>query len=252
MLTSALDQYRQQQRLTTLGLRQARRVATRGAGAVSRVVATYQVAAIALALGSTGGILAEQGIEAPATAGVTPAALLTGSAASGLLDQVETPDAFDRLILTLLADAGRTAAAVDLARRPALSGYVRSLNPPSCGRCAVLAGRVYRYSTGFLRHPRCDCLMTPTTTAIGKDLVTDPTDLIERGLIRGLSQGDREALSNGANLGKVVNIRRRAAGLTVGSSVIRRGKRLTPQGILRIASDRAQAIELLRRHGYLL
>ena len=252
MLTSALDQYRQQQRLTALGLRQARRVTPRGTGAVSRIVATYQVAAIALALGSTPEVLAEQGIEAPAVASVGSASLLTGSAATDLLERVETPAAFDRLILSLIVDAGRTAAAVDVARRPTLTGYVRSLNPPSCGRCAVLAGRVYRYSTGFLRHPRCDCLMTPTTDAIGKELITDPTDLVERGLIRGLSEGDMEALDNGADLGKVVNVRRKQAGLMVGSSVIKRGNQLTPQGVLRLASNREQAIELLRRYGYLL
>lgn len=252
MLTSAREQYRQQQRLTAAGLRQARRVAPRGTGAVSRVVATYQAAAIALAIASTPEVLAEQGIEAPPVAAVSSSALLTGSATTGLLDSVKTSDAFDRLVATLLVDAGRTAAAVDIARRPALTGYVRSLNPPSCGRCAVLAGRVYRYSTGFQRHPRCDCLMTPTTEAIGQGLVTDPTNLVERGLIRGLSQGDMVALDNGADLGQVVNVRRKSAGLRVGSSVYARGERLTPQGILATASDRTQAIDLLKQNGYLL
>lgn len=252
MLTSALEQYRQQQRLTALAVRQGRRVATRGTGAVSRVIAAYQAAAIALALGSAEKVLAEQGITAPPVASVGSAALLTGSAATALLDATDTGSAFDRLIATLVGDAGRTAAAVDIARRPAISGYVRSLNPPSCGRCAVLAGRVYRFSTGFQRHPLCDCLVTPTTEAAGKDLITDPTDLVERGLIRGLSKGDQAALDLGADLGKVVNIRRQKAGLTVGSSVIQRRGRLTPQGVLNIASDRDEAIALLRRYGYLL
>lgn len=40
-------------------------------------------------------------------------------------------------------------------------GYVRFLRPPSCSRCAVLAGRVYSHSHGFQRHPRCDCGMIP-------------------------------------------------------------------------------------------
>src|SRR5690348_18342012 len=35
------------------------------------------------------------------------------------------------------------------------------LNPPSCQRCAILAGRWYRWSQGFLRHPRCDCVNLP-------------------------------------------------------------------------------------------
>lgn len=252
MLTSAREQYRQQQRLTALAVRQARRVEPRGTTEVVRTVTAYQLAAIYLATGSTPDILAEQGIEAPATAGMSPAALLTGGGAARLVGAAETPDAFDRIIASLVQDAGRTAAAVDVARRPTLTGYVRSLNPPSCGRCAILAGRVYKYSTGFQRHPLCDCLMTPTTEAAGQDLVTDPTALVDKGLINGLSKGDIEALRLGADLGQVVNVRRKKAGLTVGSSVLRRANRLTPQGVLEVASDREQAIELLKRYGYLL
>jgi hypothetical protein len=252
MLQSALDQYRQQQRITALGLRQARKVAPTGLQAVARVIATYQVAAIALAVGSTEDVIAEQGIKAPPVAQVGAASLLTGSTATRLLEIVDTAAAFDRLVSTLIQDAGRTAAVVDIASRPALTGYVRSLNPPSCSRCAVLAGRVYRYSDGFQRHPGCDCIMSATTTGQGPFLVTDPTDLLESGQIRGLSKGDMEALDNGADLGRVVNVRRKQAGLTVGSSVYSRAGQLTPQGVLNVASDRAQAIELLRQYGYLL
>lgn len=252
MLQSALEQYRQQQRITALGLRQARKVATSGPDAVARAVITYQLASIALSTGSTDAILAEQAITAPPVAQIGSAALLTGTAITALLDSVDSPAAFDRLVASLILDAGRTATAVDIARRPALAGYVRSLNPPSCSRCAILAGRVYRYSTGFLRHPLCDCLMTPTNEAEGADLVTDPTDLLHAGQITGLSKADMTALDAGADLGKVVNIRRHAAGLSVGSSVISRAGKLTPQGVLRIASDRAHAIELLRRYGYLI
>lgn len=252
MLTSALDQYKQQQRITTAGVRQARKVATRGPDQVARVLVAYQAASIALATDATPSILAEQGIAAPPSAPIASASLLTGSAAISLVNSLETPAALDRLVASLIQDAGRTASAVDVARRPALTGYVRSLNPPSCGRCAILAGRVYRYSTGFQRHPLCDCLMTPTNEAEGRDLVTDPTDLLERGLIRGLSIGELEALDAGADLGRVVNVRRKQAGLSVGSSVITRAGRLTPQGILRVASDRTEVIDLLRRNGYLL
>lgn len=252
MLTSAREQYRQQQRLTALAVRQARRVEPRGIGEVLRTLTAYQFGSITLSIETAADILAEQGIEAPARAGISPASLLSGGGASVLINAARTPEAFDRLIASLVQDAGRTAAAVDVARRPALTGYVRSLNPPSCGRCAILAGRVYKYSTGFQRHPLCDCLMTPTTDAAGQDLITDPTDLVDRGLVNGLSKGDMFALENGADLGQVVNVRRKKAGLTVGSSVIKRAGRLTPQGVLEVASDREQAIELLKRYGYLL
>jgi hypothetical protein len=252
VLTSALEQYEQQQRLTALAVRQARRVEARGDAEVVRVLSTYQLAAVALTTGSTAAILDEQGIDAPPEGQVGAAALLTGRGASGLINSTRSAAAFDRLIASLVQDVGRTAAAVDITSRPALSGYVRSLNPPSCGRCAILAGRVYRYSTGFQRHPGCDCLMTPTTLAAGQDLVTDPTDLLANGQIRGLSKGDLAALDHGADLGQVVNVRKKQAGLTVGSSVLERAGRLTPQGILRLASTRAEQIALLKRWGYLL
>lgn len=54
-----------------------------------------------------------------------------------------------------IADIGRAVTGVGIAARPGLQGYTRFLNPPSCQRCAVLAGRTYRYSTGFRRHPQC-------------------------------------------------------------------------------------------------
>lgn len=251
MLTSSLDQYRRQQRITAQAVREARRVESRGAVAVARVVATYQLASAALALESAPHVLAEQGIAAPAEGAVSLSSLLTGPATIQMLENTADSAAIDRLVATLLLDASRTAAVVDLGRRPVLTGYVRSLNPPSCSRCAILAGRVYRYSQGFQRHPFCDCLMTPTTDAIGKDLITDPSDLVERGLIRGLSKGDLQALDAGADLGQVVNVRRRAAGLTVGSSVMRRGGRLTPQAIMQLASDRTEVVALLRKFGYI-
>lgn len=251
MLTSALEQYRQQQRINALALRQTRREAARGSDAVAKVVATYQLAAAALTFESTPAQLAEQGIDAPPVGTASLSALLTGPVTTDLLDAAADTAALERLVLTLVQDAGRTAATVDLGRRPALTGYVRSLNLPSCSRCAVLAGRVYRYSTGFQRHPQCDCLMTPTTEAVGQELTLDPTEAIKDGLIRGLSPGDIAALNTGADLGQVVNVRRRKAGLRVGSSVINRGGRLTPQGILRLATDRDEAIGLLRRYRYI-
>jgi len=58
-----------------------------------------------------------------------------------------------RIAGTQVQDTGRAAVAVGMATRPSVTGWIRMLNPPSCGRCAVLAGRRYRVSEGFLRHP---------------------------------------------------------------------------------------------------
>lgn len=57
---------------------------------------------------------------------------------------------------TQIADAGRGATSVAIAATPKVTGYVRMVNPPTCSRCAILAGRWYRYNRGFERHPRCD------------------------------------------------------------------------------------------------
>src|SRR5690606_38079226 len=69
----------------------------------------------------------------------------------------------DTLVRTIVADAGRQAAGVDIASRAGV-GWVRMLNPPSCILCASLAGRFYRWNTGFARHKGCDCVHVPTDT----------------------------------------------------------------------------------------
>lgn len=53
---------------------------------------------------------------------------------------------------TLLSDTGRQSESLAMGVRP-VGGYVRMLNPPSCSRCVVLAGRWYLKSAGFARHP---------------------------------------------------------------------------------------------------
>lgn len=251
MLSSALSQYRQQQRISVLGLTHARRISTRGSRVVARTLGAYQASSARLAIDTAPDLLIEQGIDATQTARVLPASVLSGDGAAAFFDKAATSAAFDSIVLALIQDAGRTAAAIDNTTRPAVTGYIRSLNGPTCSRCAVLAGRVYRYSQGFQRHPRCDCLMTPTNEAAGKHLVTNPATAFRNGDVRGLSKGDTEALSLGADMGQVVNVRRKEAGLTIGSSVIERAGRLTPQGILHLATDRARQLTLLRRFGYI-
>jgi hypothetical protein len=56
---------------------------------------------------------------------------------------------------TSVADTARSAVAAGMAARPHAHGYYRALRPPSCARCAILAGRFYKWNTGFKRHPRC-------------------------------------------------------------------------------------------------
>lgn len=112
---------------------------------------------------------------------------------------------------TLLSDTGRQAESLGMGVRP-VSGYVRMLNPPSCSRCVVLAGRWYRKSAGFPRHPGCDCRHIPASESVAGDLTVDPVDYFDS-----LSAAEQDAtfgkagadaIRSGADIGQVVNARR--------------------------------------------
>ena len=77
--------------------------------------------------------------------------------ASGMPTEVAWDDGLAALMLrvqTQIADASRSAVGLGITSRRDV-GYVRMLNPPSCPRCAVLAGEFYAFNRGFLRHPGC-------------------------------------------------------------------------------------------------
>lgn len=63
-------------------------------------------------------------------------------------------NSLEKLVGTVIADTARQSMGLDIYSRPGV-GYVRMLNPPSCSRCVMLAGRWYRSNKGFRRHPRC-------------------------------------------------------------------------------------------------
>lgn len=168
--------------------------------------------------------------------------------------------ALERIIATQVADAGRAAVGLGIAARPRM-GYVRMLSTPSCSRCVVLAGKFFRFNQGFLRHPRCDCRHIPTTENVAGDLTTDPRKAIEAGQVTGLSKADHHAIvDDGADVGQVINARRRSNGMTTTEGTTRRGfagkslngeVRLRPEAIYAQAATREEALGLLRRHGYL-
>lgn len=168
----------------------------------------------------------------------------------------------DMIVQTQLADAARQAAGVTIAATPR-TGWVRMVNPPCCQRCAVLAGRFYRWSSGFQRHPRCDCRHVPTTEAnYGK-----VAQRIGPGDVKDLTEAQRSAIADGADMNQVINAYRgqsvRSLATTEGTTkrgtaraAMRaagtRGPRLTPEAIYRIATTREQAVDLLKAYGYLL
>lgn len=218
--------------------------------AAHEVVVQHQVAQARLAESATGLMLLEQGIRQEPDAPLVTAGFATS--ADSFADMAAETDAdwaFARLVASLVQDSGRAAQGVAQASRADV-GWTRVLTPPSCSRCAVLAGRVYRYNDGFLRHPGDDCTTVPVREG-DTQFTPDPTDLARQGLIRGLSKADTQALHEGADLNQVVNARRKSAGLTESGRALVREGRPTPEGIYRIASDREQAVELLTRYRYL-
>ncbi|MDF3308723.1 hypothetical protein P3H15_27270 [Rhodococcus sp. T2V] len=110
-----------------------------------------------------------------------------------------------------VADAARASTAMSIASRRDV-GYTRMLNPPSCSRCAVLAGRFYRWNRGFRRHPGCDCRHIPTREDTSGDLRTDPKEyfdsLTKADQDKIFTRAGAEAIRAGADISQVVNVRR--------------------------------------------
>lgn len=137
-----------------------------------------------------------------------------------LLEELPLQDAvnrgqasLERIAHTQIGDAGRSAAGVDIVTRPNV-GWIRMINPPTCSRCLILAGRFYRWNAGFDRHPRDDCVHVATNAdaARREGLIDDPNAYF-RGLSRDeqdrmLGKAAAQAVRDGADLNQVVNARR--------------------------------------------
>ena len=283
MLASARDLDAQQKAIAHRTL-----IAARSArfGSLSRLVdtvATGQRFAAATALVAVPRMLAEQGIDDTADAEVQLRSLTytasDGRSLDGLMDYTRTEEVtrgqFDRIVLTQLSDVARSASVVGAAVRPAVTGYVRMLEAPSCSRCAVLAGKFYRRNTGFQRHPKCDCRHVPSRENVAGDVTTDPAayfdSLPKADQDRVFTNAGAEAIRAGADVSKVVNARR---GMTTAQTVTGRRRlvsrdvfgrplyttteaakrgavRLMPESIVELAgSDRAELMRLLKSHGY--
>lgn len=190
----------------------------------------------------------------------------------------------DMIVQTQVSDARRVAASVSMTARPAVRGYVRVVNLPACGRCLILAGRYYKTegSSKFLRHPRCDCTAEPTNE---ESYTTDPMDgfgqMSTAEQDKAFGKDGAQAIRDGADMGQVVNARRGMSTTsafgrkyqTTTEGISSRGQygrlasdlrktggnryrtssriRLMPESIYEFASDRADAVRLLRRYGYI-
>jgi hypothetical protein len=218
------------------------------------------------------------GVRRRLTAGMTPEEAMLG----GLADMA-------RYASTAIADTARSADQVAMAAHPSCVAYVRVVQLPACARCIILAGQMYRYSEGFLRHPNCDCQTLPLREEDWPGVPT-PQQLFDRmpqrEQRRVFTAAGAAAIRSGADVGQVVNARRgmqtahlagrrlqvTSEGATrrglYGSRARRAGgefarfpgerysrvttPRLMPEEIFRIADDRAEELRLLRRYGYIV
>jgi hypothetical protein len=191
-----------------------------------------------------------------------------------------------RMVSTTIADTSRAATSVAMAAEPRCISYVRVVKLPACSRCIILAGRQYSYSTGFKRHPKCDCGMEPMSDSEWKSS-SGPEDLFKQMTPEqqhaAFGAGGADAIRNGADIGAVVNARRGMATTTTGKKVTTEGTtkrglggqalrrngaeleklagkkyrrvneaRLMPEQILKNAhGDRELQTALLKKHGYI-
>lgn len=185
-----------------------------------------------------------------------------------------------QMVTTLVSDAGREAVGAGIVGHPSLTGYFRRLRLPSCSRCAVMAGKHYKWNAGFERHPRCDCIHVPSTRSY-EGTGFDVTDAVASGEVTGLTEAQRVAiLDYNADPSQVINANQSGArytGMFDGRKVelTRQGatnralggkrllfaagqrkgvaERLSPGAIYKLgAGNRAKTSDLLFAHGYLV
>lgn len=168
-------------------------------------------------------------------------AVATGTAPGSALRLAEKP--LTMYAQTTVADAGRLSTAAGMGARPHAAGFYRMLQPPSCARCAILAGKFFRYNRGFARHPRCDCVHIPVREA-DDSLLFDARKAIEGGKVTGLSKADTKAIVEfGADPSQVVNAKR--------GTYLAGGRTFTTTGTTRrgIAGARILARDIQRQLG---
>lgn len=170
-------------------------------------------------------------------------------------------DAMDRILTTQVQDAARIAGTVALVTDQKITYYVRVVELGACGRCVILAGRKYKWNTGFLRHPSCRCLHVKETDDVGAPSAQELFNgMTPAQRVRSFGVAGSQAIELGASPGQVVNARRgmsttqmygrQLSTTTYGGR--RNRPRLMPESIIALADgDRDLAVDLLRRNGFI-
>jgi len=150
---------------------------------------------------------------------------------------------------TMLSDTARTVEQASTLAR-ANTGFVRMLEPPSCGRCIILAGKRFRSQTAFLRHPKCDCRNIPAAESIADDLMVSPetylSTLDDDQLARALgSRANAQAWQDGVDTNQLINAYRKSGDVRA-AQVYGRTVKYTTEGTTR----RGMAYRAMSRAGY--
>jgi hypothetical protein len=137
---------------------------------------------------------------------------------------------------TMFSDTGRGAEGLASFSRP-VTGWVRMLTPPSCGRCVILGGKHYKFNQGFARHPGCDCRHVPASENVAGDLTTSPADYLNSlspdDLRKALgSKANAQAWNDGADPYQLINAYRQSGGVRT-AQVYGRNVKYTTEGVTR-------------------
>lgn len=238
--TRARSHYRTQQRLALAGVRAVRKAvkASQGVpaaqGAVATTLATYQFASALSASTAMANEFGRTVLTAPLEyVGTTqlgfpvetPIETIVDRLAADLEGELQALTTqmlagLDMFVESEVIAAGADAASVEIFAED--SEFVRVLNPPSCDRCTILAGRIYKSGERFKRHPKCDCQHWPVGSedeARRAGLILDPMEAFDRGLVggyrtlddgtksfeSGFSAADVRAIVDGADIVTVAN-----------------------------------------------
>lgn len=124
---------------------------------------------------------------------------------------------------TAVMDMGRQADRVQMFARPEYKQWVRQIGPGACSRCIQLAG-IESWRKAFLRHPNCHCVAVPATESFDGAIETSPKayfdQLSKAEQDRRFTKAGAEVIREGADLARVVNARRGAAGIKYGPRIL--------------------------------
>ena len=157
--------------------------------------------------------------------------------------------------LTNLADTRRDVYQADMVQRPRVTGYVRMLNPPSCARCVILAGKRFQWNQGFRRHPRCDCIHIPASESVAGDMTVDPyayfNSLSEKDQAKYFGKVQAQAVRDGADIYRVVNLGQKGLGTAAGNARYGTPFKRTLEDIYKRGGSREIIISNLEYHGWI-